>query len=367
MKKLVLIVSSFLPAVFSFGQVALNPQIPPSGLRVKSQLWNLSLVNTSTATLQVRVEMTMTDVSNNQRVLSGVSNSIVLPRGMKQLQPSNLSPIVYNMIGAGYNIDPNPDGFLPLGIFNVCYTVINMNSDAHGAIAEACETAEIDAISPPQLVLPADKDTVTIDRPLFNWLPPSPTISFNGLLYDWTLTEIAPGQTAIEALQVNNPVLRMQNVRTNHFQYPISSPPLEKEKIYAWGVVAKNNTAPVASSDVWTFSLSSKKLTPISSYYYQLKKGEDGSLVLCNGQLHYEYMNEANDKNVQISVYDITASRHEFVFESKLPLRFGQNLLQLELKKGKYTDKHTYLLELINSRQEKWYLKFEYRKPDQTN
>ncbi|WP_315819555.1 hypothetical protein [Paraflavitalea speifideaquila] len=62
-------------------QVVLNLQLPPLGLTIKPQLWNLSLINTSQQDMQVRIEMIMTDVATNQRVLTGTSKLIHLPRG----------------------------------------------------------------------------------------------------------------------------------------------------------------------------------------------------------------------------------------------------------------------------------------------
>ncbi len=51
-------------------QVVMQPQAPPLGLTIKPQLWNLALVNGTKESLDVRIEMVMTDISNNQRVLS---------------------------------------------------------------------------------------------------------------------------------------------------------------------------------------------------------------------------------------------------------------------------------------------------------
>jgi hypothetical protein len=45
-------------------------------------------------------------------------------------------------------------------------------------------------------------------------------------------------------------------------------------------------------------------------------------------------------------------------------LRFGYNYLLTDLLNNSgIKDKHIYLFELVNSKQEHWYLKFEYRAP----
>ncbi|WP_315819556.1 hypothetical protein [Paraflavitalea speifideaquila] len=74
-------------------------------------------------------------------------------------------PITYNPGSAGYAVDPSPEGFLPIGLFNICYTAIRIESDAVDRLGEECETIEIEPVSPPQLMIPMDEEQVTITRP----------------------------------------------------------------------------------------------------------------------------------------------------------------------------------------------------------
>ena len=350
-------------------QLVLNPQLPATGMRSKLQLWNLSVINTTNDNLHVVLEMTMTDVSNNQRVLSGVTRSFQLSRGVKQLQPSDVMPVTYNTGSLSYNVDLSPQGLLPVGVFNVCYALITQNSGGKGLLAEACEMIEIEPLSPPQLVMPADSDRVDQMRPVFSWLPPSPPNQFSHLVYDLVLIEVQPGQTAADALERNIPLLKQHNITHTFFQYPVSSPELDSTKLYAWGVVAKNNLFPVASSEVWTFRLRSRTpaFMPAADHFVALKSREDASFIVCNGLLRYEYENEINDSSVQVNIYDITGAEHQKIRlpNNRYSVRFGQNLMQLDLQKqSRFTDQHVYLLELVNARNERSYIKFEYRKQD---
>ncbi|HEY1202167.1 MAG TPA: hypothetical protein VGE79_14340, partial [Niastella sp.] len=63
MIKSVLFFMGVLLAMSMQAQVILNLQLPPMGLTVKPQLWNMSLVNTGTGNYNVRVEVVLTDVS----------------------------------------------------------------------------------------------------------------------------------------------------------------------------------------------------------------------------------------------------------------------------------------------------------------
>src|SRR5262245_46018134 len=167
-------------------QVVMNTQLPPLGLTIKPQLWSLSLVNSSDP-INVRIEVVITDVSNNQRVLTGTSRLFTLLKGVKQIRPADVAPVTYNLGSPGYTIDPNPDGFLPTGSFNICYSIIKVVSDAPEKISEECETTEVEPVSPPRLMLPLDNENLAITRPMFAWLPPAPFNSYTSLQYDWTL------------------------------------------------------------------------------------------------------------------------------------------------------------------------------------
>lgn len=358
-----------LLSISTQSQVVLNLQLPPLGLTIKPQLWSLSLVNTSAQDLPVRVEMVMTDVSNNQRVLTGTSRLILLPRGVKQLQLSDVMPITYNPGSPGYAVDPSPEGFLPIGLFNICYTVIRVQSDEVERLGEECETIEVEPISPPQLMMPLDEEQVEITRPFFAWIPPSPFNTLNSLLFDWVLVEVQATQSPADAIQQNVPVLTRQNISFTNLQYPLSAPELDSSKLYAWRITAKNNMAPIANSEVWSFRV--RQVGPDTTlakggsvYFAKLKREEDAAYTICTGVLRFEYLQELNEPHVAIAIYDISdVGRRQVELDSTtIPVRFGQNFQQLDLRNNPaMKDKHLYLLKLVNARQEQWFLKFEYR------
>lgn len=353
------------------GQVLINLQLPPSGIMLKNQLWNLSLVNTSNTLLNVQVEVNITDISNNQRVLAGTTRLFQLPKGIKQVQANEIMPVTYNVLNNGYGINASQDGFLPIGTFNICYTVLSIVSDASERLAEECETVEIEPVSPPFLISPSDSEHVDIFHPFFTWIPPMPYYLFNNLLYDWTLVEVQPMQTGAAAIQQNIPLLSQSNLSVTNFQYPLAQPDLDTSKLYAWQVTAKNNTSAIAKSEIWTFRVRQLGMDTNTSYskesfYAKLKPEENASFVLCFGVLKYAYLNEQSTSRVQITITDIsTPVRRQIdtdsTFYTVVP---GQNFKFLDLRDKGLTEKHIYLLDLINSSGLHWYLKFEFRKPD---
>ncbi|WP_207511031.1 hypothetical protein, partial [Longitalea luteola] len=95
-------------------QVVITLQLPPLGLTIKPQLWNMSLINTSGGSMTTQLQMVMTDAGTGQTVLTATTPLIQLQPGAQALTASNVGPLTYTA-GAGYAVDANPNGFLPVG------------------------------------------------------------------------------------------------------------------------------------------------------------------------------------------------------------------------------------------------------------
>lgn len=350
------------------GQVLLNIQLPPTGLSQKSQLWNLSLVNSTSTTLNVRIELTVTDISNNQLVISGSTRLIQLSQGVKQLQQLDVMPLVYSNVNTSYNIDANPNGFLPIGVFSICYSVVAINNDAVDQMAEECEIIEVEPLSPPLLIEPYDNDSLEVNRPFFNWIPPSPVGQFMNLNYDFVLVETGRNQSPAEAIQYNSPIVSQSNIPQVNFQLPSSINGLDTGKLYSWRITARSNNMIIANSEVFSFTIKSPEKAakqPSTGYYSRLTKNQSETFSVSNGILRFEYLNEINDTTVQLKIRDITsAAKTETILEEKsLPVLYGMNYKEVDINStGKLIDHHIYLLTVTNARNESRYLNFTFRK-----
>jgi hypothetical protein len=369
MKKNLLLLAALMMGWAGRGQVVMTLQLPPLGLTIKPQLWNMSLVNTTGAAMTAQVQMVMSDVATGHTVLTGTSPTFLLRSGVNVETVSTLAPITYTS-GAGYSVDPGPNGFLPVGVYNICYNITKWNNDASEAIGEECITAEVEPISPPQLMQPGDSEQVLVKRPFFTWLPPTPYNTFTSLTYDWALVEVQPTQTAAVAIQQNVPVLLQSGISFTNLQYPLSMPELDTGKIYAWRVTAKNNSSPVATSEIWTFKIHKFSTDTFSAvnkgYYSLLRRQSDASYIISSSTLRIQYTHNENSQAVQIKITDISSANQQPIGldSSTLNVKYGVNFINLDVgSKSGITDKHMYLLELINGRNEHWYLRFEYRKP----
>lgn len=367
MKKLILLIV-LMHFFYAQAQLILNVQLPPSGVIQKSQLWNILVTNTRLNNVSATINMTMINNQSGERVLTASTRIVSFLPGNTMLNATALLPIQYNIISSGYNLDAGPEGFLPPGTFTVCYN-FNLSTIDKTTIAQECNTVNVEPLSPPQLILPEnEKDLDTTDVPQFSWLPPAPLNLFTNLQYDLYLVQVDSGQSGSDAIQTNIPVLIQHDIASPSLLYPSSAPALQFGVQYAWKVVAKNNEVPVSNSEVWVFSLrsSSGNIRGSELPYTRLQKNNESGYAICSGKLKFAYINETTDSVWNVMIFDIDNNKSIPIPAAldTAPLKSGLNLINIDLANNSYfIDRHVYSLELHNSRNEVWKMKFEFLKP----
>jgi hypothetical protein len=351
----------FLGITTAQAQVSMTLQVPPMGVLVKNQLWNMLLVNSGNRSVLLRINLVLLDEKTNQPVLTASTIPFLLNKGAKQLQAKDLSPIQYNYNGPA-NADRDPNGLLPAGTYQACYTVIN--TEKGNPTVENCIQLNVDPLSPPLLNTPADEGALYTAYPQFTWLPPTPVGLFNDLSYALILVEVLAGQGKADAIQQNIPVYSAGFIKNLYMNYPSSYRALDTSRLYAWRIVALNNGQPTAMSDIWTFRvttppLSSRKREDGS--YLFLKRELDASVATVSGLLKMVYNNEAADTVVKYTITSLSDPGNAVVQQGTLALRGGNNLLDLALNKtAGYGKGNIYLFRLVNRRNESWTVKFNY-------
>lgn len=351
-----------LLGVQASAQVTMTAQVPPEGVLMKAQLWNIAMVSVSDAPVTVRIMMRLTDVRTNQPVLTGISRELTLNKGAKQLQAGDVSPIQYEYLSDV--ADRSPNGLLPVGNYQACYSVYINGTYKGDLISEDCSPFAVAPVGPPLLNTPADKSVLESFNPQFTWLPPSPATLFSNLNYELLLTEVRSGQSSVEAIQQNLPVYRLPSTKSPFANYPSSALSLDTGKVYAWTVIARNGNAFAAQTDVWTFSLKStlvkKELAQDS--HIQLRKELDGAVAAVTGNVHFTYINAVNDSTVQYELLGLEAG-NKVITSGEFKVVPGDNMIAFPIRR-KYSlqDGKTYLLRVQNSRREYFQMKFVYTK-----
>jgi len=316
-------------------QVTMSVQVPPTGLLQKNQLWNLVLVSTSNDPVIVRIKITLLSTKDNSPVMSGVSRTFSITKGVKQIGSNDVAPIQYDYLSAIFNVDRNPNGLLPIGNFLACYTVTKIIGDAMSELSEECLPVEVAPLSPPLLNTPFDKDTLTTSYPNFTWLPPAPLNLFSDLSYDLSLVEVQSGQAATQAIQQNIPIYTANRLTTPTNAYPASNKALDTAKLYAWRIAANNNGQLVAQSDVWTFQVGLRG--NIS------KRVANGNYVLLRDQSLNAGITTINDYKIGLKYYSYDKARQanirfsdlagNLIYSATTNIIYGDNYLTIELGK----------------------------------
>ncbi len=367
MYKPLLFAAGLLAVFHCRSQVTMTLQVPPTGVLFKSQLWNMSLVYTGNNQINVKINLTLSDASGDQPLLTASSGVVVLNTGAKQLQANDLTPIQYNYLSPVI-FDRDPNGYLTAGSYQACYTVLVSDESSGTPLAEDCVTFEVDPLSPPVLNTPADGDTLQTNIPQFTWLPPTPLNLFYNLSYQFNLVEVLSGQNPADAIQQNIPVYVNNNCSDIFMNYPSSAMALDTGKLYAWQVIAQNNFQPSAQSEVWTFRIKGTtfSLPPSDeSPFIKLKREQDASIAVCTGNVKFYYTNDAGDSTVNYQITHVDANDAiEVVDSAILSLSFGENQIVLPfVNDNRLLNNGTYLFELVNSRNETWSMKFVYKEP----
>ena len=329
--------SCFAVFIFLFfrssGQVSFSFQPPLSGIVQKNQLWNITLGSSSNSPINVTIGLAMFDMKDNQPVMTAYARPILLIKGLHQLKASDVLPIDYNYLSAAFNINSLQNAFLPVGDYRVCYTVYLDNRNSESILSEDCTNIEVDPLSPPQLNSPADSEIVETNYPHFSWLPPTPVILFGDLNYDFLITEVQPGQSTTAAIQENLPVYFAHHLFSNSFNYPASYKSLDTSKVYAWRIVAKNGETYSAQSEVWTFSIGTKKaeqLMPANGIYFELKNENDlpSTGIIPNNILGIKYYSYDRTHDAVIKFSD---ENGRLVKEFVKTIQYGNNFFVFQL------------------------------------
>lgn len=349
-------------------------QTPPSGIREKAQLWNMLLTNTGNTPLTIQIDLLATDLASSAPVFSAATKSLTIAPGTTQLSNTVLQPVQYNPLRIGYRIDAAPNGLLPAGNFELCYSFLSLKAEVPVRTAEECTEIIVEPLAPPALVLPVDQATLAERTPLLTWLPPMPSNGFGDLRFDVALVAVLPSQSPADAIQQNPPYFQQSAVRGNQLLYPASAPPLQVDQQYAWRVTAKNGEVFVGQSETWAFTL--KEFKPADSVqegnvpFAELRRTDEASYAAFSNYLKISYWNESGDTTWHASLRDLTEPKSTAMKLplEKYPLRPGRNLVAVPFEElTGIVPGHLYLLEIRNGRAEVWKLRFEFRRPITAN
>jgi hypothetical protein len=357
MKKYLLLLVFAVALQNAIAQISIQPILPLAGIVQKNNLWNIAVINTSGETFECRIELTLRDCASGLEVLTATTGQFQLRVGAKQLNAAFLAPLQYNYIST--TSANRRDDFIPIGNYMACY---RLTAFGKSLFTEECVAFDVEPLSPPMLINPADSSVLKVAPSQFSWIPPAPMNLFSRLDYEVVIAEIQPGQKAGEAIQQNLPFYTESNLTINNLTYTGAASNFEKDKWYAWQVIAKDDRNYAGKSEVWVFQVKENTTTKIElgSSFSKMKMNNNELAVAQDGVLKVLYRNEIADEKVDIKIVDLTNTKTDNkpnYFSTKLIV--GDNYIERNLKGViKLDDKKVYMAQLTNSRGEIFTIRF---------
>lgn len=359
MKKYVLAFLTCFLIGAGYAQITMQPNVPSVGLILKRQLWNVLVINSTPTSKSCRMEFTLRNRLTAMDEITASTGSFVLPTGSTQLNYTTLNPITYVNVSSSA-IRLSNEEFIPIGAYTACYRLLDNNSE-NVVLAEECISLDVEPLSPPMLAMPNDSSKLLQVPNNFMWIPPSPLNLFNQLQYEFLLVPILPTQRAEEAIQQNLPILRELNLNTNQISYTGINNSLQKDKWYAWQIIAKDGANYAAKSEIWVFKVvdSVKVLDEITHGFIQINEETKGLYVINKKQIDIKLYSKNSLSNLIFKLFN--NSDNKLILEKNQNVYFGDNYISINLngtfKVNNYyklviyennITKHELLIKLIN-------------------
>jgi hypothetical protein len=364
MKKLITLVSLLVLAfqISSKAQVSLQPSINAVGLMQKSQLWNLFVINNSIENYTAKINLTLTDRNTGQEVITASTGVFSFGAGTKQLNISVLNPIQYNYLLSTNN--NSIQDLIPVGNYNACYTIVLIDQK-QTPVTEECVSFDVEALSPPILSFPANESVSKETPTQFSWIPPAPLGLFSNLRYEIVIVPVNEGQNPEEAIQQNLPIYLNPSELNTALNYGAAGPQLEKNKWYAWQVIAKDNFNYAGKSEVFTFKIISDELLKIINIapFIKLTNQVQSVTTLHQGVLKIEYYHAVAPSEITVTISNENNDAKQKAISIKLKVNSGQNFLIYDIsRKIKLDENNIYKAQVINERGESYTIYFKPKK-----
>jgi hypothetical protein len=343
---------------FCGGQVTIVSQVPAASLIMKDQLWNAVVSNNSNNVVKLRIQLDIRDLEMGHSVLNANTAAFSVAKGIKLITINEVQPVMYNYVSNELG-----GNFLPCGNYRFHFMVIQETDKGDIVVADDLQKINIRPLSPPLLIYPAEKTTITNLHPQFSWVPPGPIQMYNPLLYDFKLVKIEGQQSPSEAMEANVPVYFSDNIVNPVMNLPSSFSSLEKGKKYAWGVIAKSNMSCYTFSAIHQFNIDSSETVkpelPLTSFI-KMKRGEYSKTIAPAGELKISYINDRNESVAKMMIIEPGAKK-EVLYETEIKLGIGENLMSYDISRlVKLKEGKVYEFRIINGRGEIWQVQFEF-------
>ena len=369
MKKLLILPTLLLLTTIVLSQVTVTA-ITPGPRFTLDDLWNMTIVRTNPnlADAWVNVSVTVYD-EQVSKIVTSTTKRFQFAGTVISINKANLrpyQPIIVNYSQRSFKNElAKQGGIFPSGNYKI---EISCNSVGNGEYTEPLGkyvyNINAELMMPIQLISVYNNDTIEDENPMFNWIPPYPLPKGN-IKYEIKVTEIEINETAITALQRNQPQVRADIINQNSFFYSVGSPQLIKGKEYAWQVFAyTENGNYYSGSEAWRFIYDPEdSIFYEPDQYYVLKPTlMPGYVTIDSNILPIKFIEEYNvlDSIASINLYN---DNYEIIGDATdIPIMYaqGSNYTFISFCPEEYALVNgTYVLEIVLLNKNKYFIRFK--------
>ena len=343
MRRLLIYVLLFF-ALPSSAQVSFQ-FIPELYGRTMNGLFNCRIISTGgrrTATLTI----TVTERRNGMVALIHTT-PFTVGAGSNVIPYSAISGASIQYANNNIAVVGRQHGYFPQGQYEYCFT-LNFNDKQNQSLAEQCFDYELVPFAELNLIDPYDKDQVCETRPVLTWQPLIPGIP--GSYYQLVLSEIKSGQSPVEALNYNLPIVNQSNITATVLPYPPIAHELERGKRYVWQVTAYKDQTILNRSEVWEFTIGckdtvAKKLT--ENGYRDISDLIKGNFYVANGAIRFAVNNSYKSQKLKYEIKSLQDGDKTIKGLPKIALDKGDNKVLIDLSNmSVFTDGGFYVMNV---------------------
>src|SRR4030095_15687413 len=241
-------------------QVNINLRYPPLNQLALSDLWNLTITNTSGNDLRIYLEGTASE-SKDGAIVEGKSSSFVLKAlETRTFTPNNIGSTDVKWKNNKYKEIILRTGTAPSGNYTIC--VYAKSEPTGSGVGSDCKEKKVEITSQITLISPDNGSVITEKNPAFTLLPPPGALK--NITYSLKIVEILGGPSPAEAISKNTAFLETKDILATVLVYPVSGKNFETGKRYAWKVIW-DPCPGSCNSEIWKF-IKSEELIHVTQF-----------------------------------------------------------------------------------------------------
>lgn len=358
----VLTAIAVLCSLYLSAQVTIVPAQPGIYGYGYTELSQTNIINTSAGPIQ-GVYAVIECTSGSGKVFSIRTTSIDLAPGSNFMNYGQLVSAEQLYATSAY-YQMQQTGRLPAGTYNCCINLYRIGSSA--GLAQQCVNFTVSVSSTLMLLSPFDKQVLNTFFPSlfwsFSYINPDDIVT-----YSIKISELKQGQTYIDAISYNLPLVFEENLMQTSYLYPSSALPLEESKKYVWQVEASLLTGKKYLSEIWMFQYKKDRKEDkvikekVSEPYASLTKNLSSVNYAFEEKINFTYNNETKDTVLNYKVFAEGSVQPFMLNADKVKIQHGLNRLSFEIPRtmsAKEASGKSYTLEVYNSRNEVLKMKF---------